>query len=260
VSFLRLLGESFSVVDSTESHREVGAGFILLSATLVALVLFVLVPQMVASALAPDPETLGFVLIKLAAQLALVCGYLGALRLSSAWRSSFRLQSALVRALGAFESGADLQLETVRRGLPGRSRDQLSSAVFLLFVVLVISATAQTVGWTSWTKALIVLPAMMISEEWLRLGLRLSGRVGAVVLLPYALLSALLRMDPRERELQAAILALRHAVRLEKGVPSPRRQSTEGQNIEQAPGFEEFEIHRLVELGSVRADPKEFLE
>jgi uncharacterized protein YqhQ len=256
LNFARLLSEVFSVGESEEGE---GGGVAVLGAILVALLLFVLVPQMIASLVVVHPEAAKFIFVKLGAQLVLLWCYLGSLRFLPSWRASFRMHSAFAQALRAFESGSDLQLDTVRQGAPRVSRDRLSAAVLLLVVVLVFSATAQILGFPSWLKALVVLPAIALTEEWLRWAMRRGGRLGAFFLLPYTFFESMMRMEPEDRDLEVAILAVRQAIRLEKGVPSPRRQSA-GVSEDEAPGFEEFEIQRLVELGSVRADPKDFSE
>ena len=258
LNFARLVFEVFSVGEPEDGDIESG-GIAVLGAILVALFLFVLVPQMIASQVVPHPESPIFTFVKLGAQLALMWCYLGSLRFLSAWRANFRMQSAFAQALRAFEAGSDLQLDTVRQRAPRVSRDRLSAAVFLLVVVLVLSAMAQLLGFPAWLKVLVVIPAIFITEEWLRWAMRRGGRLGALFLLPYTFFESMMRMEPEDRDLEVAILALRQVIRLEKGVPSPRRQSA-GSPEDEAPGFEEFEIQRLVELGSVRADPKEFSE
>lgn len=258
LNFARLVSESFSAGEADDGDAE-GGGIAIFGAILIALLLFVLIPQTIAAALVAHPESSRFTVVKLGAQLALMWCYIGSLRFLPAWRASFRLQSAYARVLHTFESGSDLQLDTVRRVSQCISRDRLSAALFLLVVVLILSAGAQLLGWPAWLKTSLVLPAIVIAEEWMRFGMRQSGRWGRFVLLPYTLFESLMRMEPEDRDLEVAILAVRQAVRLEKGVPSPRRQSATGME-EDGPGFEEFEIHRLVELGSVRADPKEFSE
>ena len=210
---------------SNESTALPGLGWTLVPSFAVAVVVFVLLPAVVAGRLrALLPSTVATGLVEGLIRLVLLLGYIGAISLVGDIRRVLEFHGAEHKAIAALEAG--LPLSPASASLCSRFHPRCGTS-FLLFVVLLAGFAFSLLGWQAlWLRVLLrvaLLPLVAgAGYELLRLSARVTGRLGAWVVAPGLWLQRLTTREPDASQLEVALAALRQAMVM-AGEPAPVR-------------------------------------
>jgi len=152
-------------------------------------------------------------------RLAIFVIYLGAMNLIPDIRKVFAYHGAEHKAVNAYEDGASLELEAVRKYSTAHTRCGTSFLFVVLIVsILVFALLGQPTLWLRILSRIILIPVIAaIGYEITRFGAaHADNRVMRALLTPGLALQAMTTRQPNDSQLEVAISALRGAVEADK--------------------------------------------
>jgi uncharacterized protein YqhQ len=234
--------------------KELGSGAItrmMLSAVVLALLLFVALPHVITAFFGFKPAAAAFHVVDGLVKLAILVGYIGGVSLLPEMRRVYQYHGAEHKAIFTHEAGEPLTVENAR----GHSRfHPRCGTSFLLIVVLVSMVVfaltlkrplAARVPLDHALKILIKLPLMLpiagISYELIKLaGRRAQRPVWRLVSLPGLWLQRLTTREPTDEQLEVALAAVGRTLRREQ--TGPGAHDGPGRVLEVLDGFEETSL------------------
>jgi len=152
-------------------------------------------------------------------RIAIFVIYLGAVNLIPDIRKVFAYHGAEHKAVNAYEHGASLELEAVRKYPTAHTRCGTSFLfVVLIVAILVFALLGQPTLWLRILSRIILLPVIAaIGYEVTRFGAaHADNRVMRTLLAPGLALQAMTTRQPDDSQLEVAISALRGAVEADR--------------------------------------------
>jgi uncharacterized protein YqhQ len=213
---IRALGRSRAVFEGDQVERPVGRAQMLLATTVSLaffVVLFALGPAALARAVAGHGAAFG--IVEATVRLVLFVGYIVAIGRVPGVRRTFEYHGAEHQAIAAFEAGAPLELDAVRRFSPRHARCGTDFLVLVGLVSVVAFVAVSPEGWLPLVASRVVLlPAVAgVAYELLRLSDRPAARRWLRPLLaPGLAVQRLTTRPPSDDQVEVAIAAVRTAV------------------------------------------------
>jgi uncharacterized protein YqhQ len=187
----------------------------------VALVIFIALPLVLAGALHRGQNGLLFGVIEGAARAALLVGYLALISTLPPIRRLFQYHGAEHKTINCFESGAPVTVHNVRKASTLHPRCGTGFIVVVVFVGFIVFVPLAVLPWPLLIASrLLLLPVIAaIAYEGIRLLTRIRRTaVGRVLLVPVLATQRLTTREPDDSQMEVAISALA-AVRAKGGEP-----------------------------------------
>lgn len=187
-------------------------------ALLIATALFFVTPAAIAHLAVGADGSVAFTAVESLVRVAVVVGYIAAIRLLPDVRRLFAYHGAEHKAVAAFESGDRLTVDAARAA---STRHVRCGTTFLLVVVVVASVAHVLIGAPALpillgSRALVVPLAAAVAYEAFRVAAEHPERAAARALLgPGLALQALTTDEPSDEQLEVALVALEAALRPE---------------------------------------------
>jgi uncharacterized protein YqhQ len=255
----------------------------ILTAFVLGMGLFVALPHFLTAVMTSDSR-LGitaqsplFHLLDGVLKMAILLAYVYGIALMKDIHRVFQYHGAEHKSIYAFEAGEDLTVENARKYSRLHPRCGTSFLLFLVLISIgVFSIVFPLFGLTELSQNTVLNHALMvvikiglmmpvagIAYEFIKLcACRMENPVFRAMIWPGMVLQNLTTREPDDQQLEVALASLRQVLRLEKGIPSLRRQSTstDDEAAARESREDEFEIASLSELGRVQAAVGDFLE
>jgi uncharacterized protein YqhQ len=196
-------------------------------AMLLAIAFFIALPQLLAwvagkiIGIRPNPTSMGFLIVTGLFKLALVVGYMLAIRRIPEVKRVFQYHGAEHKAIATFEAGEPLEVEYAKKHSTRHAR---CGTTFLIVVVIVsvlvwavvLPPLVRFIGWgeghlTSLGLKLLLLPLIAgVSYELQRLSARFSDSAMAQLFLgPGYLVQGITTIEPTDEQLEVALASLK---------------------------------------------------
>jgi len=255
----------------------------ILTAFVLGMGLFVALPHFLTAVVTSDSR-LGisaqsplFHLLDGVLKMAILLTYVYAIALMKDIHRVFQYHGAEHKSIYAFEAGDELTVENARKYTRLHPRCGTSFLLFLVLIsICVFSVVFPLFALTELTtntvlnhalmvliKIVLMLPVAGLAYEFIKMcACRMDNPVFRAMIWPGMVLQNLTTREPDDQQLEIALAALRQVLRLEKGIPSLRKQtaSSDPEKAAQESRDDEFEIANLSELGRVQASVGDFLE
>ena len=206
-------------VSLEEEETEISGGltWIFLTFSLVfAVALFFMAPLFLTRLLGID-SSLWFYLVEGIIRLAIFIAYLGAMSLLPDIKRVFAYHGAEHKAVNAYESGASLEVEAVKKYSTAHTRCGTSFLFAVMIIAIIVFALiGRPPLWLMVLSRIVLIPVIAaLGYEVTHFGARHSGLV-RVVLIPGLWLQRLTTREPDDSQLEVAISALKKVIEIDR--------------------------------------------